>query len=160
MKKTIALLLAAIMLLACIPASLAETKEISVMIQYRDIDDLDFANMPYFNDPEYFSKVNMPPHRIEKTTYCEAYDEAGVIEKNSWNILSKLITFNVEESTQRSLLHAEIDKYAKESLANFIVKGVTDESWAAYENTLKNIRLEDYIALYQTAYDRYVEANQ
>ena len=32
MKKTLALLLAAIMLLACIPASLAETKEISVMI--------------------------------------------------------------------------------------------------------------------------------
>ena len=62
-----------------------------------------------------------------------------MIEKNSWNILSKLITFNVEESTQRSLLHAEIDKYAKESLANFIVKGVTDESWTAYENTLKNI---------------------
>ena len=83
-----------------------------------------------------------------------------MIEKNSWNILSKPITFNVEESTQRSLLHAEIDKYAKESLANFIVKGVTDESWTAYENTLKNIRLADYIALYQTAYDRYVEANQ
>ena len=52
MKKTLALLLAAVMLLACIPASLAETKEISVMICYRDIDDLDFANMPYFNDPE------------------------------------------------------------------------------------------------------------
>ena len=62
-----------------------------------------------------------------------------MIEKNSWNILSKPITFNVEESTQRSLLHAEIDKYAKKSLANFIVKGVTDESWTAYENTLKNI---------------------
>ena len=102
----------------------------------------------------------MPSHRIEKTTYCEEYDAAGVIEKNSWNILSKLITFNVDKSTQRSLLHAEIDKCARESLANFIVKGVTDESWAAYENTLKNIRLEDYIALYQTAYDRYVEANQ
>ena len=52
MKKTLALLLAAVMLLACIPASLAEAKEISVMIQYRDIDDLDFANMPYFNDPD------------------------------------------------------------------------------------------------------------
>ena len=38
-----------------------------------------------------------------------------------------------------------------ESLANFIVKGVTDESWAAYESTLKNIRPDDYIPLYQTA---------
>ena len=61
---------------------------------------------------------------------------------------------------QRSLLHAEIDKYAKESLANFIVKGVTDESWNTYLNTLENIRLDDYIALYQTVYNRYVEANQ
>jgi len=116
--------------------------------------------MMYCSGPEYFSKVNMPSHRIEKTTYCEEYDAAGVIEKNSWNILSKLITFNVDESTQRSLLHAEIDKCARESLANFIVKGVTDESWNEYLNTLKNIRLDDYVALYQSVYDRYLTANE
>ena len=116
--------------------------------------------MMYCSGAEYFSKVNMPSHRIEKTTYCEQYEAAGVIEKNSWNILSRLVTMNVEESTQKDLLYAEIHKFANESISSFIVKGVTDESWNSYLNTLKNLRLDEYINLYQTVYDRYVEANQ
>ena len=67
---------------------------------------------------------------------------------------------NVEESTQKDLLYAEIHKFANESISSFIVKGVTDESWNNYLNTLKNLRMDDYINLYQTVYDRYVEANR
>ena len=102
----------------------------------------------------------MPSHRIEKTTYCEEYEAAGVIEKNSWNILSRLITLTVDEATEKDLLYAEIHKFANESLSNFIVKGVDDASWDNYLKTLQSLRMDEYIALYQTAYDRYVEANQ
>ncbi len=66
----------------------------------------------------------------------------------------------MDEATEKDLLFAEIHKYANESLSNFIVKGVTDESWNTYQTTLQNLRLNDYIVLYQTAYDRYVAANQ
>ena len=67
--------------------------------------------------------------------------------------------FMGKKTTYRQMVD-KIDKCARESLANFIVKGVTDESWNEYLNTLKNIRLDDYVALYQSVYDRYVEANQ
>ncbi len=116
--------------------------------------------MMYCSGSEYFGKVNMPSHRIEKTTYCQEYEAAGVIEKNSWNILSRLITLTVDESTEKDLLYAEIHKFANESLSNFIVKGVTDDSWNNYLNTLNSLRIQEYIDLYQTAYDRYTAANQ
>ena len=117
------------------------------------------SSMYYCCGADYFAKVNMPSHRIEKTSYCEAYEAAGVIEKNSRHILQKLVTLTVDESTQRDLLFAEIDKYAKESITSFIVKGVTDDSWNAYVKTLDQLRIGEYIQLYQTAYDRYLEAN-
>lgn len=108
----------------------------------------------------YFSKFEMPSHRIEKTTYCKMYEEAGVVETNSQDILTKLVTKTVDEATQLDLLKAEIDKFATESITNFIVKGVTDDSWASYQKTLENLRIADYIGIYQTAYDRYLEANK
>lgn len=53
MKKLVSLLLAAIMLLSVTSFALADdVKEIDVMVWYRDIDDLNFSEMPYFNDPE------------------------------------------------------------------------------------------------------------
>ncbi|MBQ8160074.1 MAG: extracellular solute-binding protein, partial [Clostridia bacterium] len=57
MKKftsfSLALVMALVMVIGCLPTALADgNKEINVMIWYRDIDDLDFQNMPYFNDPE------------------------------------------------------------------------------------------------------------
>ena len=108
----------------------------------------------------YFSKFEMPSHRIEKTSYCEAYEAAGVIEKNSHDILTKLVTKTVDEAIELDLLKAEIDKYAQEAITGFIVKGVTDDTWATYQKTLNNLRLADYVGVYQQAYDRYLEANK
>ena len=54
MKKLVSLLLAAALLLSLTSFALAEdaVKEIDVMVWYRDIDDLNFSEMPYYNDPE------------------------------------------------------------------------------------------------------------
>lgn len=108
----------------------------------------------------YFSKFQMPSHRIEKTNYCKTYEDAGVIETNSQDILAKLVAKTVDESTQLDLLKAEIDKFAVESLTGFIVKGVTDDSWNTYVKTLDNLRISEYVGINQTAYDRYLEANK
>ena len=118
------------------------------------------SSLYYSCGADYFAKFKMPSHRIEKTTYCENYEAAGVIETYSQDVLHKLVTKTVDESTQIDLLFAEIDKYAKEALTGFIVKGVTDEGWANYLKTLENLRINDYVAIYQTAYDRYLELNK
>ncbi len=107
---------------------------------------------------DYFDKVNMPSHRIEKSTYCDMYTKAGFIENISWETLTKLLTYTIDESTNIELRYADINKYAKEAIAGFIVKGVDDASWNTYLSTLKNIQLDDYLATLQTAYDRYVSA--
>ena len=108
----------------------------------------------------YFSKFVMPSHRIEKTTYCQEYEAAGVVEKNSQDILQKLVTKTVDESVQIDLLYAELSKYADEALTGFIVKGVTDEGWDTYVKTLDSLRIDEYVGIYQTAYDRYLEINK
>lgn len=118
------------------------------------------SSMYYCSGTEYFAKVKMPSHRIEKTSYCEWYSNEGLLEQVSHSILQSLIKFTVEESERVNLLRAEIDKFGKESISSFIVKGITDESWANYEKTLNDLRLDELVGLYQTAYDRYVEANK
>ncbi len=70
------------------------------------------------------------------------------MEKNSYSTLQVLIKFTVEESERVDLLRAEIDKFAKESISSFIVKGITDESWASYEKTLSDAGLRRGEALF------------
>ena len=117
------------------------------------------SSMYYCSGEQYFAAVNMPPHRIEKSSYCEAYTAAGLIEKNSWQTLTKLVTFTVDESIEIDLRFADVDKYAQEAISSFIVKGVTDDGWNTYLKTFENIQLDGYLQLLQGAYDRYVEAN-
>ncbi len=118
------------------------------------------SSMYYMCGNDYFAKVAMPSHRVEKTTYCQNYTEAGLVEKISWRTLNRLVSLTVDESTKIELLYAEIDKFADESITNFIVKGVTDDGWNTYLKTLENLKLDEYISIYQGAYDRYVEANK
>ena len=117
------------------------------------------SSFHYMAGDAFFEKMNMPSHRIEKTSYCKIYEDEGVIEQNSWRILNQLVTLTIDESTLAELRVAEIQKYADEALTSFIVKGITDETWNTYLDTLKNIGLQEYIDLYQTVYDRYVESN-
>lgn len=117
------------------------------------------SSMYYCCGKDYFAKVNMPSHRIEKTSYCDWYTEQGLVEKYSRNTLD-VATKTVEESQNLDLLKAEIDKYAREALIGFITKGVTDDSWNTYLSTLNSLHIDEYVAIYQTVYDRYLEANK
>lgn len=112
----------------------------------------------FFSGTEYFEKVIMPEQRIEKTELCKLYTEAGVVEKYSSSILTSLCKFTLEEIGQRDLLQAEIKKYAQEAIVGFITKGVTDAGWDAYVKTLDNLKINDYIRLYQEVYERYQES--
>jgi putative aldouronate transport system substrate-binding protein len=109
----------------------------------------------FFSGPEYFEKFNMPSQRIEKTTYCEMYTDAGMVERNSAAILMSLVKMSAEDMARRDLLQADINTFAKEAITNFITRGVNNTSWNTFTATLQNLRLDELIALYQAAYDRY-----
>jgi putative aldouronate transport system substrate-binding protein len=109
----------------------------------------------FYSGPEYFEKFNLPSQRIEKINYCEATSNAGMVETNSATILTNLVTMSPADMAQRDLLAAQITTFATESITNFITRGVTDASWNTFNSTLQNLRVNEYIRLYQTAYDRY-----
>lgn len=104
----------------------------------------------------YFDIFSLPPHRIERMTYAAEYDAAGVVEKNSYMILSRLLKPSSEDATELSRLHSDISMLMKESISNFIIKGVTDESFNKFLSDAKNVGIDRYIEIYQSYYDNYL----
>lgn len=104
----------------------------------------------------YFEIYEMPPHRVERYESSKAYEEAGVLEKYSFDYLYRLSKMSNEEAIEVSRLFNEIEKFMKESIANFITNGVTDSSWQEFISTAKAVGVDRYIELYQKAYDNYL----
>ncbi len=107
----------------------------------------------------YFDIYEMPPHRVERYESSKAYAEAGVLEKNSFYYLYRLSKMSSEDALEATRLFNEIEKFMKESIANFITNGVTDSSWNKFLETAKSVGADRYVELYQKAYDNYL-ANQ
>ncbi|MDR2149519.1 MAG: extracellular solute-binding protein [Spirochaetaceae bacterium] len=107
----------------------------------------------------YFDIYEMPPHRVERFNSSKQYEEGGVLEKNSFMYLQRLVKPNAEDSLEIARLYAEIDKFMQESIAGFIRGGVNDSNWQTFLNSAKAVGVERYIELYQKAYDAYLAAN-
>jgi putative aldouronate transport system substrate-binding protein len=78
-----------------------------------------------------------------------------MVETNSSVILTNLVKMSAADMARRDLLQADINTFATEALTAFVSRGVTDASWNTYMANLQNLRIDEYIALYQAAYDRY-----
>ncbi len=105
----------------------------------------------------YFGIYEMPPHRVERKDQALRYEEAGVLEKYSNDYLRKLVI--LEDATEGERLFTEIEKFMKESIANFITGGVTDESWQTFLDSAEAVGVGRYIDMYQKAFDNYLAAN-
>ena len=106
----------------------------------------------------YFNIYKMPPHRVERFNYSQDYEKAEVLEKYSFYYLYRLAKMDSETAIEASRLFNDIEKFMKESIADFITNGVTDQSWQAFLDTAKNVGVDRYIEIYQTAYDNYLAA--
>jgi putative aldouronate transport system substrate-binding protein len=65
------------------------------------------------------------------------------------------VYFTPEEQTRVSALQTDIETYYKQMEAQFIVGRASFDKWEEYVSTLKRMGIEDLIALYQAAYDRW-----
>lgn len=106
----------------------------------------------------YFDIFDLPPHRIERMNYAVEYDTAGVVEKNSYMILTRVLKPSPEDATELQRLHADLETLMKENIANFIIRGVTDDSWDKFLADADNIGISKYTGIYQTYYDAYLAA--
>lgn len=104
------------------------------------------------------------PGKTYSESYVEAYSttakknlveelkDAGVVQKYS-NQLCNLVTLTPEQNEQRSLIETEIHTAVMEHMAKFIKEGVTDNSWNAFQDVFKNMKVDEYLKMFQDGID-------
>lgn len=112
----------------------------------------------FFAPATYYEQVYVPAeHRQEKSAYCAMYEAAGVLESTSYRLLNYVTPKTSEESARLAQLKTQLKTVIDSALVSFMTKGVTDESYAAFEQALTEAGAAEYTALYQAAYDRYLD---
>lgn len=111
------------------------------------------CNTLFFAPGEYISSTfNMPPQRIEKTTYCKDYDAAGHIQKYANKYLD-IAPLTAEQVAKAGLTQTDINSTVWEGISNFVSKGVTDDSWNEFVGKFETMKVGDYVKMYQDAID-------
>ncbi len=112
----------------------------------------------FFAPASYYEQVYVPAaHRQEKTAYSQMYEAADVLESSSYRVLSYVTSKTSEEAARLAQLKARLKTVIDGALVSFMTSGVTDEDYAAFERNLLDAGAQEYTALYQTAYDRYLD---
>lgn len=112
----------------------------------------------FFAPASYYEQIYVPAqHRQEKSAYCAMYEETGVLENTSYRLLNYVTPKTSEEAARLAQLKAQLKTVINSALVSFMTSGVTDESYAAFEQALIDAGAAEYTALYQTAYDRYLD---
>lgn len=111
------------------------------------------CNTMFFAPGKYISEVfNMPEQRVEKTEYCLVSDEAGIIQKYSNDYLD-MAPLTSEQLQSSALKETDINNAVVENIANFVVNGVTDDSWNSYASMFDGMGVAEYVQMYQDAID-------
>lgn len=76
-------------------------------------------------------------------------------EQGTSQTLSNFILYNTEEAETRSSYQADVDTYVKESLLKFVMGKEPLENFETFQQNLKDMHIEDLIAVEQAALDRY-----
>ena len=108
----------------------------------------------YMPGAYYSEHFQQPDYRIERMEYCEIV--APYYEKYSTQYVSGLATPTAEEAQEISLLFTTINTVIREKLADFVMHGVTDESWESFQTELANAGADRYIEIYQRVFDDYM----
>ena len=112
----------------------------------------------FFAPASYYASVYVPAaHRQEKSAYCALYDESGVLEDVPYTLLINTVPITSEESARIQQLYTSLKSAVNAYLVEFVTRGVTDERFADFLTELNSIGAQEYVSLYQTAYDRYMK---
>lgn len=120
-----------------------------------DIDVKNFldCNTLFFGPGKYVDSVfEWPEQRVEKTQYCQIYEEAGIMQKYSNDYLD-LAPLTSAQLQANGLMETDISNAVKENMATFITEGVTDEGWNRFVSMFNDMKVDDYVNVFQTAID-------
>lgn len=77
----------------------------------------------------------------------------AILEEYADNVLPKVLT-TVEESSRLSQIQPTISDIVDRYVADWVINGVTDESWVTYKSELQSAGVEELVQIWQTAIDR------
>ena len=78
--------------------------------------------------------------------------------KNDW-IYPSGARFTKEEHEKLSILKTDISKYVEQERAKFATGENSLNNWDEYIQTLKNMKVDEFIEIHQNAYDRFMKGN-
>lgn len=103
---------------------------------------------------ETIEKLELNENLQERVDLDAFYAPYNVPMKNVFpNIL-----FATEEVGRLAALKTDIEANVKKNYARWISEGGIEEEWDTYIKQLEQMNLKEFVQIYQTAYDRYMEA--
>jgi putative aldouronate transport system substrate-binding protein len=85
----------------------------------------------------------------------EAVEAASRFSKQFPEEIWPAFTFTTEENEKKATIETDITSYVTEMQAKFITGKASFSEWDNYIATLKKMKLDEYMKVYQAAYDRY-----
>ncbi|PAV31194.1 ABC transporter substrate-binding protein [Virgibacillus profundi] len=104
------------------------------------------GGIPAILKKDYFQGSEKSPSSLEAADKIEPY-----IIDEVWGSF----TYTAEENNKLSALSADIEKYVDEMLDKFISGDVPLSEWENYVQTIKDMGLDEYMEIQNTAFERY-----
>ncbi len=106
---------------------------------------------PIFIDPEFEKSINWNSWVAEKLSLDAIYAPyAAKVEE-----YPPFMHYTRAESDEMAMIHTELNKFATQRIAQWVVNGTVDAEWDAYRKQLDNIGLPRLIQIRQKAYDNF-----
>ena len=104
---------------------------------------------PGWVSPEYEKYVLPSP--IEELKYD--VDQAYLDNIRDESFIVPPLVFDRDSNDRQIEIKTDIDKLLKETVADWLINGITDDQWAEYLKQLDKMGLEEYIEIYQNRLD-------
>jgi putative aldouronate transport system substrate-binding protein len=106
---------------------------------------------PIFIDENFEKNINWNSWVAEKLIYDKIYAPyAAKVEE-----YPPFMHYTKAESDEMTMIHTEMNKFATQKIAQWVVNGTIDAEWDAYRKQLDNIGLARLIQIRQKAYDNF-----
>ena len=109
----------------------------------------------FFAPADYYASVYVPAaHRLEKTAYCEMYEQAGVLEPVSAKLLTAAAPKTTSQTAEAARLKTKLKSIVDVEIVSMVTQGVTEEGRAEFLEKLKAGGSREYLQIYQQICDR------
>lgn len=99
-----------------------------------------------------YENIETSEGNIEKLSYAELYGEYQPEE------YFPPVMYSEEDGDRLTVLQSDLDDYAYQKIAEFIINGNADEEWDQYLDQLDQMGLEELLEINQSYYDAFLDA--